>query len=342
MDERNPPEGAADDGPLSFNEGVDAIANLFDGSEKQTPEEDDEDAAEGEDVADDSEDEAEEGDAEGDEDTDEAEGEAEDADEEDGPDEYGKGRFASDDAKVTLKDGSTISVQELKRGFLAQQAFTRNSQELAREREAFRAEQEQVKATAQQIAAQRDFLLQVAQRFLPQPPDKAMMETDPYGFMQARQEYEERVAALQHMNTLSQADRQRMEQEQAKAQQDYVRQEQEALLQAMPELKNPDTYRQFWGETVQTMADFGFSEDEIANVTDHRIYKVFRALSKFQKAQKAAPVVKQQVKGKPVMAGKKRMDPKAKISREKQQASERLRKTGSFEAGVEALMKFDL
>jgi len=243
---------------------------------------------------------------------------------------------------VTLKDGSTISVQELKRGFLAQQAFTRNSQELAQQRAAFRAEQEQVEATAQQIAAQRDFLLQVAQRFLPQPPDKTLMETDPYGFMQARQDYEERVAALQHMNTLSQADRQRMEQEQARYQHDYVRQEQEALLQSMPELKNPDTYRQFWGETVQTMSDFGFSEDEIANVTDHRIYKVFRALSKFQKAQKAAPVVKQQVQGKPVMAGKKRMDPKAKFSREKQGANERLRKTGTFEAGVEALMNFDL
>jgi hypothetical protein len=333
MNERNPPEGAADDGPLSFNEGVDAITNLFDGSD-ENPDEADEDVAEGDDSEDP------EAETEGDED--EAGGDEEDADEEDGPDEYAGGRFASDNAKVTLKDGSTISVQELKRGFLAQQAFTRNSQELARERDAFRAEQEQVNATAQQIAAQRDFLLQVAQRFLPSPPDRSLMESDPYGYMQAKQDYEERVAALQHMNTLSQADRQRMEQEQARAQQAFVRQEQEALLQAMPELQSPDTYRQFWTDTVQTMADFGFSEDEIANVTDHRIYKVFRALSKFQKAQKAAPSVKEQVRGKPVMTGKKRMDPKAKLSREKQGASERLRKTGTFEAGVEALMNFDL
>jgi hypothetical protein len=42
------------------------------------------------------------------------------------------------------------------------------------------------------------------------------------------------------------------------------------------------------------------------------------------------------------LTGKKRMDPKAKTSREQQVRREQLRRTGDFDAGVNALMDLDL
>ena len=44
----------------------------------------------------------------------------------------------------------------------------------------------------------------------------------------------------------------------------------------------------------------------------------------------------------PVMTGGKRMDPKAKISRDAQARTERLRKSGSLEDGIAALLDLNL
>jgi hypothetical protein len=75
---------------------------------------------------------------------------------------------------------------------------------------------------------------------------------------------------------------------------------------------------------------------------DHRLYPIFRDLAAYRRARKNLPTIKKDVQSKPVLTGKKRMDPKAKSSRESQARNEQLRKTGSFEAGVGALMDLDL
>jgi uncharacterized protein YigE (DUF2233 family) len=69
---------------------------------------------------------------------------------------------------------------------------------------------------------------------------------------------------------------------------------------------------------------------------------VYRDLAAYRRARKNLPAVKQAVQSKPVLTGKKRMDPKAKSSRESQARGEHLRKTGDFDAGVSALMDLDL
>ena len=48
------------------------------------------------------------------------------------------------------------------------------------------------------------------------------------------------------------------------------------------------------------------------------------------------------MQSKPVLTSKRRMDPKEKSSRESQARNDQLRKTGSFDAGVSALMDLDL
>ena len=117
MSDTNPAPAAGNDEPLSFGDGVEAITDLIADPETDLQEEDQgqeeatEEAAEGE-----------EPEAEATEEATEEESE----EDKDGPG-YESGKFAADTANVRLKDGSVISVQDLKRGYLSQASFTRGS-----------------------------------------------------------------------------------------------------------------------------------------------------------------------------------------------------------------------
>jgi hypothetical protein len=339
MSDTNPAPAAGNDEPLSFDDGVDALADVLTDPETDLQEEDQAQ----EDNTDEAEAEGEEPEAEG------AEGASEEEateESEDGPG-YESGKFAADTANVRLKDGTVISVQELKRGFLAQASFTRGTQEVAKERETLASQKAEVEQYARTLQAQRDFILQASQQFLPQPPDESLLDQtstsyDPLRYMAAKHDYDKKVGALTQLQQAAQADQARLTQEQQRAQKELRDREAKMLLDAMPELKKPEVYGKFWNEAVDTMSEYGFSAEELDGAIDHRLYKVYRDLAAYRRARKNLPAIKKDVQSKPVLTGKKRMDPKAKSSREAQVRKGQLSKTGSFEAGVSSLMDLDL
>jgi hypothetical protein len=342
MSDTNPSPEAGNDAPLSFDDGVDSLTDILADPAEQADlsEEDQDQTAEA----------TEETEAEGEEPEAEATEEAteEEATEEgkDGPG-YESGKFAADTANVRLKDGTVISVQDLKRGYLSQASFTRSTQENAREREALTSQRAEVEQHARALQAQRDFILQASQQFLPQPPDEALLNQqsanyDPIRYMSEKAAYDRALGTLTQMQQLSQADQVRMTKAQEQQQRELRERETKLLLESMPELKKPEVQSKFWSEAVDTMAEYGFSEEELHATLDHRVYRIFRDLAAYKRARKAIPGVKQAVQSKPVLTGKKRMDPKAKSSRESQVRSDQLRRTGDFDAGVKALMDLDL
>jgi hypothetical protein len=340
MAETNPAPAAGNDEPLSFDDGVNALADVLTDPETDLAEEDQ--------VQDDKE-ATEETEAEGDEpeaeETEEAT-EEEATEEEDGPG-YEQGKFAADTANVRLKDGTVISVQDLKRGYLSQASFTRGTQENAKERETLASQKAEVEQYARTLQEQRDFILQISQQFLPPSPDESLLDGsspnyDPLRYMAQKADYDKKVGVLTKLQQTAQADQARVEQEQQRQRKDLHDREAKLLLQAMPELERPEVYSKFWNESVNTMAEYGFSAEELANALDHRLYRVYRDLAAYRRARKNIPAVKQSVQSKPVLTGKKRMDPKAKTSREQIARKEQLRKTGDFDAGVSALMDLDL
>lgn len=338
MSETNPAQAAGSDDALTFDGGADAISDLLTDPATDLSEED-----QGQQEA------SEETEAEGDqpevEATDEAT-EEEDPEQEDGPG-YESGKFAADTANVRLKDGSVISVQDLKRGYLSQSSFTRGTQENAKEREALASQKTEVEQTARALQAQRDFLLQVSQQALPTAPDESLLNQnsasyDPIRYMSEKADYDRKVGALTQLQQYAQAEQARTAQEQQRQQKEVHDREAKLLLDAMPELKKPEAYNKFWSEAVDTMAEYGFSAEEMNATVDHRVYRLYRDLAAYRRARKNIPTVKQAVQSRPVLTGKKRMDPKAKSSREQQGRSDQLRKSGSFDAGVSALMDLDL
>jgi septum formation topological specificity factor MinE len=100
---------------------------------------------------------------------------------------------------VRLKDGTVISVQDLKRGFLSQQSFTRGTQENAKERETLASKKGRSGTNARSLQEQRDFILQVAQQYVPQPPDRSLLDRnspnfDPITYAALKAEYDDRSA----------------------------------------------------------------------------------------------------------------------------------------------------
>jgi hypothetical protein len=336
MSGTNPSPEAGNDEPLSFDDGVDALTDLMPDPETDLAEEDQ------------GQKEAEETEAEGDEpEVEETEATEEEPEEDEGGPGYESGKFAADTANVRLKDGTVISVQDLKRGFLSQASFTRGTQENAKERETLASQKAEIEQNARTLQGQRDFILQVAQQYIPQPPDRSLMDQsspnfDPLRYMALKEDYEAKVGALSQLEGASKAEKDRITAQQQQQRKDLQDTEAKRLVEIMPELKKPEVYNKFWSEAVTTMSEYGFSAEEMNESLDHRLYPIFRDLAAYRRARKNLPAVKADVQSKPVLTGKKRMDPKAKSSREHQARSEQLRKTGDFDAGVRSLMDLDL
>ena len=333
MSETNPAPAAGNDEPLTFDSGVDVLTDLLPDPDTDLAEEDQAQEGESEET--------------------EAEAEAteeepkEDAEEEETGPGYESGKFAADTANVRLKDGTVISVQDLKRGYLSQASFTRGTQENAKERETLASKHAEYEQNARTLQEQRDFILQVAQQFIPQPPDRALMDQsspsfDPLRYMALKEDYEAKVGALSKLQNVSKAEQERLTTEQQKQRKSLQDAEAKRLVEIMPELKKPEVYNKFWSEAVDTMSEYGYSAEEMAESLDHRLYPIFRDLAAYRRARKNLPAVKQAVQSKPVLSGKKRMDPKDKNSRERFARNEQLRKTGDFDAGVRSLMDLDL
>ena len=350
MSTDNTPKGTVTDNtPANFQGGVNAIENLLDDSllddDANTEDEDQGDEVETE--ADDAEEEALEGDeSEGDDaedETDELDDEQADGEDDDESDaEASQGRFVAHDAKVRLPDGTVTTVGALAKSPLLQSDYTRKTTELANERSEFDRAKQDLTGYAQQIRAERDFLLQFAQNFLPQPPDKSMMETDIIGYQMEKAAYDEKMAELNAFRGQAQQqsyeDQQRQQAEVQKQINDHAHQ----LIAEMPELADVGKFQKFMADTAPIVSTYGFTQAELDQVTDPRFFKVFRDLQRLHKITKSAKKVKKDLPGKPVLKGGKRMDPKKKANRDVQARAARAKQSGNFEAGVAALQDLDL
>lgn len=331
-----------DDASPTFRQSVDAIADLLDDSDidpNPDDEDQDHDADEGDEVeleasADGDTEEADEGEPD-------PEGQSE-AEDDDDPDDIKGGRFAPDSAKVKLEDGRTVSIAELKRGTLFQADYTRKTTELAEERKRFSEQKALADDFARNIAREREILLAYAQQFMPKPPDPAMKEYDRFGYEDAKEAYQGRMAALQHLAQQHQAWQARQQQETEAQAMERKRAEAAKLFETLPELRDREKYARFWNETVEALSEYGFTAEELNEADDHRFYKVFRDLVQYRKARKSAPKVKEDVQRKPVLKSQKRMNPQNRSSREKQARYEQLKRSRDFESGVRSLMDLDL
>jgi hypothetical protein len=258
---------------------------------------------------DDSEDENETGEsnAESDDDSEESES-AEDSDDE-GEDDAQDEEEDTDSADktepvFTVKvDGTEkqVTLDELKRGYSGQQFVQKGMQEAAAQRKqaeevyaALLNERQQIAQLYQQIQGG-----QIATP--PKAPSRELFDSDPIGYMEAKLNYDEQVAQYQQQQSQFEQLSAQQSQAQQAARQAYLQQEVENLKSKVPELANPAVAGKFKEQLLEAGSAYGYTAEEISQVVESRALHVLRDAMKYRE----------------IMSGKKKADEKAQLARPK-------------------------
>ena len=229
------------------------------------------------------------------------------------------------------------TLDQLKQSAAGQAAINKRFQEAAEARKQIEQQAAVLQQQQQQVAA----LYQQAQNGglqAPTPPTRELFESDPIGYMEEKLKYDEAKAQFdQNMFQLQNVQKQRM-QAQQEAHQSYLAEQAEVLTKHIPEIADPEKGEAIKNALVQTGIDYGFSAEEMQNVTDARYVRALNDARKYRqlvakrksaqaKGEKARPVVKS--------GAKKRVDSNAATRKKAQQ---RLQKTGSMEDALSLIL----
>jgi hypothetical protein len=327
----------------SYDEQVEDLSNLLDDPETDPVEDDQDEAAAPVDPVEDEEDPL-----FADDDAEDVG--AEDADDPDGSEEpeIKGGRFAPDSAKVTLDDGSVITVADLKRNNLFQRDYTKKTTELKAQETEVQTLRSEVDQYAQSLNQSREYLAWYAEQFLPQEPKPFTGDAvrDPVAYMQWQQQRDAWAAHQQAYQTFQQQktqDEQRKTGETQKQAQARIKREQEALFTKIPVLKDPKKGPEAWNSLVSGAGEhYGFPAEEVNGITDHRFALVLRDALAYRRIKAKASQVPEKLAQKPPVRPGRRAAPEAREQQGRRVRSERLRNSGTFDDGVASLLDLDL
>ena len=253
----------------------------------------------------------------------------------------------SDDTKIALKDGSKVSVKELKRGYISRKTFTAKTQALADERARFEELRTQTQHHAIALNDKQRALETFASYMLPQQPDPSLIDADPQAFKIQQATFELfRDLALQ-MQHAAQAEFEAAQSVREAEQRDVIQrrsqakqQQRERLFEVMPEMADANTARQFEQDAIKMMADYGFSAEELdSGLHEWRNYRIVRDLLKYRKAVSAKPDAISKISSVPVLSGKRRMERSARSERTERTDLERFRNSGRMDDAAAILAK---
>ena len=174
-----------------------------------------------------------------------------------------------------------VPLPELLNGYSRTEDYKAKTAELAEQRRAAEATQAEFTARAQKL----DQLMQQA------PFDPVLVEgqktdwqklaqEDPATYVQKKAAFEARISTWQQLHAEQQAA--------ALQAHEQRRQQSEALLAAeLPEWRDPAKRGAFAKQLADTLGSYGFSQEEIGGLTDHRVVKVMADLLKAKAQQNA-------------------------------------------------------
>jgi hypothetical protein len=241
--------------------------------------------------------------------------------------------------RYTVKvDGEEVQVtlDELQRSYSGQSHIQKGMRAAAEARKSVEAMQQQITQERQQLAT----LIQTIQQTglqEPKEPDPALMDKDPLAYMKQDAKYKQelkeytakRAAVQQQYQQHTQAEQQRLQQ--------FRAEQEQALIQSIPELADPVKAAPVKQAIVRAGTQYGFTEDELGGIVDARQVRVLNDARKWQElqAQKAAAQEKVKTARPVVKPGVK----KVPSSRSKlQEQRKRLKQTGSIDDAVNLLL----
>jgi hypothetical protein len=280
--------------------------------------------------------------------SDEVEAADEDQDDVEASDDYDDVEIDDEDLVEAAEDTNLIPVKvdgkeenwtldQLKQSAAGQAAINKRFQEVAEERKNLQQHTAALQQQQQQIVnlhqQQQQGGLQA-----PIPPSRELFESDPIGYMEEKLKYDEDKGKYDH-NMYQLAN---VQQNRVKAQQEahnaYLYEQAEVLKKYIPEIAHPEKGDAIKSGLVDTGVSYGFTPQEMENVTDARYVRALNDARKYR--QLVAKKESAKSKGespKPMLksGAKKRQDGNA-VTRKK--AQQRLQKTGSIDDALSLII----
>lgn len=251
------------------------------------------------------------------------------------------------DISVTVKvDGEEqqVTLDELRSGFSFQARNTKVAQKLAAERKDFEAEVARVRQERQRYVAGLAQLEEVLRGQMPEEPDWDRLEQEnPTKFAAEHAKWERKKRQLE-------AVRREREQATMQAYEEHLQQEQQKLLEAIPEWRDPEKAAEEQKALAEFALNLGFAPEEVQTVDDHRVVLLLRDAMRYRRiASKGKDVVKgkrRKAKSSATLqpgGGTRRRASRKKSSRKAaSDARRQLAETGSVAAATQLLLESDL
>lgn len=277
-------------------------------------------------------------------DEDEAEDESQDENSE-GADDDEDADDSEPETVFELDDGTSVDLDELKRGYLRQADYTKKTQEVAEARkhiqESFQARQTE----RQTLAENLNLALNVIE---PQLADLAKTDwdklatEDAYTYAERRALFDQASVRYNKLVQQSQQVLQQQQQESQRALQQKLQQEGQKLQMALPDFADPKRARGLKSAiTEYAISEMGLSEKEAKGITDHRMIVLLNKARQFDALQRgdlsAARKKVSKTPKKVLQAG----SPKTKAERQQRTRSDqmnKLRSTGKLDDAVDLLI----
>lgn len=244
--------------------------------------------------------------------------EGDDADDEPAPE-------PTDDVHVTV-NGEKLALSELKAGYQRQADYSRKTQEVAEKRKGLETLSARVSQTVEAVA---DFLI----KQIPMAPDPQLAMTDPSRFVQMKAMHE--AATAQVSALLEQAGQVKQVADTLTNEQkrELLQQENAKLAERFPVTATKEGREKFFQTAADAVKTLGYTDAEISEVADHRMFALAHYAAMGMRAEKAQAKAKAKVQNAPPVASPKaqKQGVNASKARRNQEAMKRLSRTGSIE-----------
>jgi hypothetical protein len=235
--------------------------------------------------------------------------------------------------RIKLSDGSEHTLEEIEKGFLRQQDYSRKTQELSSNRKMLEEAAQRFVNQDKQVKEFAEFARKVVESYAPKPPNPSRIESDPIGYLQEKEAFEKASQTWRQLAESQQSISQRLEASEGSKTQAELAQETRALVERIPSLATPEGWRAFKTEATDIGGKaYGFAPEEIEGIKDHRYVLALKDAIEYRKLQgkKMEAVRAAKDAPSPVRAAA-RPAPNRSTQQTQKVLTERARKTGSVE-----------
>ena len=236
-----------------------------------------------------------------------------------------------------------VTLDELLKGYSRTSDYTKKTQTLSEQRKQVEAERQRIEEAAK-LRDQYAQRLSVIEQMLASQPEEdltPLKETDPIGYTMKIAERMEREKQVQAIRAEQQQIAQKQQAEYQENLRRHLASEAEKLSQAIPEMSDPVKGEVIRKEIKDFARAIGWSEQELAQIYDHRaVLALYKGLQ-HEKLQKSKPVATKKVAEAPKMlkpgtTGKQTTAEQDAVKKLQQ----RLAKTGDRRDAARLLEKF--